>query len=304
MERGADTLTLERADILRRTSELAAMSVPFALATVVRVETPSSARPGHRAIVYRDGSMEGWIGGGCAAPTVRREAMVALESATPRFVRITPDTRGAVPEGIVLAPMTCSSGGTIDVWIEPFLPAPALVIGGSSPVATALADLGTALGFRVVAYAETDGDACGSTECVMSGLQKKGSFDPHETWLVAVSHGEFDDEFVEAGIRSGFRYVGLVSSERRAAVTRVRLHQHGLSDEALETFHPCAGLRIGAKTPQEIALSVMAEIVSLRRSSGALEAAAAIARGAETGAAEESSCCHHAESAAPAHSTN
>ena len=147
-------------------------------------------------------------------------------------------------------------------------------------------------------------DACGSTECVMSGLQKKGSFDPHETWLVAVSHGEFDDEFVEAGIRSGFRYVGLVSSERRAAVTRVRLHQHGLSDEALETFHPCAGLRIGAKTPQEIALSVMAEIVSLRRSSGALEAAAAIARGAETGAAEESSCCHHAESAAPAHSTN
>jgi xanthine dehydrogenase accessory factor len=301
MERSADSLTLERADLLRRTSELAAGGVPFALATVVRVETPSSARPGHRAIVYRDGSMEGWIGGGCATPTVRREAILALAGGAPRFVRITPDARGPAPEGIVLAPMTCSSGGTVDVWIEPFLPAPALIVGGSSPVATALADLGATLGFRVVTYAEAHGDACGSVHCITNGLAEKGEFDPRETWAVAVSHGDFDDEFVEAGVRLGFRYVGLVASERRSAVLRVRLHQHGLADDALGAFHPSAGLRIGAKTPQEIALAVMAEIVGLRRSNAALDEAAAIARAADALPAEEDSCCHHAASAtAPA----
>ena len=305
MERIADSLTFERADILRRTSELAASGVPFALATVVRVETPSSARPGHRAIVYRDGTMEGWIGGGCAAPTVRRESMRALAAATPCFVRITPDSRGPAPEGIVLAPMTCSSGGTVDVWIEPFLPAPALLVGGSSPVAAALSELGTALGFRVVSYAEAHGDACGSVECVVSGLQRKGHFDPQETWLVAVSHGDFDDEFIEAGLRAGFRYVGLIASEKRSAVTRVRLHQHGLRDDALTAFHPSAGLRIGAKTPQEIALAVMAEIVALRRTAATLDEAASIVRGAEAEEeAEASSCCHHSESASPAHSAN
>jgi len=301
MEHGADSLTFERAEVLRRTGELAGSGVPFALATVVRIETPSSARPGHRAIVYRDGSMEGWIGGGCATPTVRRESILAIATGTPRFVRITPDTRGPAPDGVVLAPMSCSSGGTVDVWIEPFLPAPALVVGGTSPVATALAEQGAALGFRVVTYADADGDACGSAACVLSGLEKKGPFDPQETWLVAVSHGEFDDEFVEAGLRAGFRYVGLVASEKRSAVTRVHLHQRGFSDDALATFHPSAGLRIGAKTPQEIALSVMAEIVGLRRSSAAVEEATAIARNAETIEIGASSCCHHAESATPAH---
>jgi xanthine dehydrogenase accessory factor len=229
---------------------------------------------------------------------------LAIATSSPRFVRITPDTRGPAPEGIVLAPMTCSSGGTVDVWIEPFLPAPALVIGGSSPVAAALAELGTALGFRVVSYAESDGDACGSAHCIESGLQKKGTFDPRETWAVAVSHGEFDDEFVEAAIRSGFRYAGLIASERRAAVTRVRLHQRGLDDDALAAFHPSAGLRIGAKTPHEIALSVMAEIVALRRSSAALDEAELIARNAEGAGVEAPSCCHHSESAETAHSVH
>jgi xanthine dehydrogenase accessory factor len=187
--------------------------------------------------------------------------------------------------------MTCSSGGTVDVWIEPFLPAPALVVGGSSPVAAAVAELGATLGFRVVTYAEAHGDACESADAVVAGLEKKGPFDPPETWLVAVSHGEFDDELVEAGLRLGFRYAGLIASEKRAAVTRVRLHQRGFTDDALGAFHPSAGLRIGAKTPQEIALAVMAEIVALRRTS----AVEAVMLGNEPEAAEEEShCCHHA----------
>jgi xanthine dehydrogenase accessory factor len=266
MERLADSFTQQRVDLLRRTGELAAASTPFALATVVRVEPPSSARPGNRAIVYRDGSIEGWIGGGCATPTVRRECLAALAGGEPRFVRITPDAASPAPENVIVAPMTCSSGGTIEVWIEPFLPAPALVIGGSSPVAHALHVLGASLGFRVVSYSPLDGDAVDEVAAIVAGLTAKTTLEPHETWLVAVSHGDFDDALVEAGIRLGFRYVGLVASERRARATRLRLHQHGFADEALGAFRPAAGLRIGAKTPEEIALSVMAEIVALRRS--------------------------------------
>jgi xanthine dehydrogenase accessory factor len=298
-QRSADSLTFERADLLRRSSDLAAAGVPFALATVVRIEPPSSARPGHRAIVHRDGSMEGWIGGGCASPTVRRESMRALATATPRYVRITPDVRGPAPDGVVLAPMTCSSGGTVDVWIEPFLPAPALVVGGSSPVAAAVAELGQTLGFRVVTHAEAHGDACESVDAIIAGLEQKGPFDAQETWLVAVSHGEFDDELIEAGIRLGFRYAGLIASEKRAAVTRVRLHQRGLDDGALGAFHPSAGLRIGAKTPQEIALAVLGEIVALRRTATVVETE----NESEADASEASHCCHHAaaEASEPAH---
>ncbi|HMD03213.1 MAG TPA: XdhC family protein, partial [Candidatus Baltobacteraceae bacterium] len=190
----------------------------------------------------------------------------------PRFVRITPDMQAPAPENVVLAPMTCSSGGTIDVWIEPFLPSPVLLVVGASPVAVALQSLGAALGFRVVPYGPLSGDPLAGAEAVVAALRAKIQSPARETWLVAVSHGEFDDELVEAGIRLGYRYVGLIASERRAAATRVRLHQHGLDDAALGGFHPSAGLRIGAKTPEEIALAVMAEIVALRRTQAPLPA--------------------------------
>ena len=286
----ADTFTNERTELLRRTAELAAARVPFALATVVRIEPPSSARPGHRAIVFRDGSMEGWIGGGCAAPTVQREAAGALADGEPRFVRITPDARGPAPDGMLLRPMTCSSGGTVDVWIEPFLPAPVLVIGGSSPVASALAEFGTGLGFRVVPYAAKYGDPCESALEIAETLRVRAGIDNDELWFVAVSHGEFDDEFVEAGVRLGARYVGLVASARRAATVRVGLHQRGLDDDALDAFRPSAGIRIGAKTPHEIALAVMAEIVSQRRTQPSPRTAAAEEP-------EPAHCCHHSEAA-------
>jgi xanthine dehydrogenase accessory factor len=289
-EQRADSFTQERVDLMRRASELTAAGVPFVLATVVRVDAPSSARPGNRAIVYPDGTIEGWIGGGCATPTTRREALAAFADGEPRVVRITPDVRDPAPNGMRLAPMSCASGGTVDLWIEPFLPPPVLVVGGDSPVAAALQHLGASLGFRVVQFGRLAGDAVENVAGICNALAARLPGSPNETWLIAVSHGDYDDELVEAGIRLGYRYVGLVASERRSGTVRVRLHQHGLPDEELGAFRPSAGLRIGAKTPDEIALAVMAEIVSLRRAPAPAPAASSDGEAVVAGEAE--ACCH------------
>jgi xanthine dehydrogenase accessory factor len=263
---------------MRRAGDLVAAAQPFALATVVRVEAPSSASAGNRAIVRPDGGVEGWLGGGCVTPTVRSEALASLASGEGRLVRITPHVRDAAPLDVIVKPMPCGSGGTVDIWIEPFLPPPVLVIGGSSPIARAIEALGVALGFRTIVYSGETGDALGGAEAIASALQARVETVPHDVWLVAASHGEFDDDFCEAGLRLGCRYVGLIASAKRGRIIEIHLRRRGLEEERLEAFHPAAGLRIGAKTPEEIALAVMAEIVSLRRVQAPREAEPAAAQ--------------------------
>jgi xanthine dehydrogenase accessory factor len=138
-----------RAESLRRAGELAGGERPFALVTVVRTEPATSARIGDRAIVFADGSLEGWVGGGCIGPTARKEALSALEEGMPRLVRVTPDTAAAQP-GVRMARMTCASEGTADLYVEPFLPRPTLIVAGDSPVAATLAAIAPPLGFRLL----------------------------------------------------------------------------------------------------------------------------------------------------------
>jgi xanthine dehydrogenase accessory factor len=256
---------------MHRAGELVAAAQPFALATVVRVDPPSSASAGNRAIVRPDGGIEGWLGGGCVTPTVRSEALAAIATGESRLVRITPNVRDAAPANVIVKPMACGSGGTIDVWIEPFLAPPVLAIGGASPVGGALATLGVSLGFRTIVYSGENGDPIGGVEAIASALEERVAKTPRDVWLVAASHGDFDDDFCEAGLRLGYRYVGLIASTKRARIIEVHLRRRGFADEALAAFHPAAGLRIGAKTPEEIALSVLAEIVSLRRAEAPIE---------------------------------
>jgi xanthine dehydrogenase accessory factor len=140
-----------------------------------------------------------------------------------------------------------------------------LAIGGASPVGGALAALGASLGFRTIVYSAESGDPIGGVEAIASALEERVAKAPRDVWVVAASHGDFDDDFCEAGLRLGYRYVGLVASAKRGRIIEIHLRRRGFADEALAAFHPAAGLRIGAKTPEEIALSVLAEIVSLRR---------------------------------------
>ncbi len=240
-----------RAESLRRAGELAGGEHPFALITVVRTEPATSARVGNRAIVFADGTLEGWVGGGCIGPTARREALAALEDGMPRLVRITPDTAAAQP-GIRMARMTCASEGTADFYIEPFLPRPTLVAAGDSPLTATLAAIAPPLGFRFLAV-----DAA-------TGLTSEAIPHPRDTWLVVATFGEFDEDAVEAGVRLNLPYVGLVASERRAGNILSGLRDRGFGEEALRVVRSPAGLPIGASGQEEISLSIMAEIVSLR----------------------------------------
>lgn len=243
--------TTPRADFLRRVGELAADEKPFAVVTVVRTEPSTSARAGNTAIVFADGTVEGWVGGGCIQPTARREALAALESGEPRLVRISPDEAASQP-GVRLARMTCASEGTVDLYVEPFLPRPTLVVAGNSPVADTLAAIAPPLGFRFVG--------------ARSGSEINAERVPHsrDSWLVVATFGEFDEDAVEAGLKVGLPYVGLVASKKRAGSVLSELRGRGLSEEALKTVRSPAGLPLGVGGREGISLSIMAEVLTLR----------------------------------------
>ncbi|MBA2441946.1 MAG: XdhC family protein [Rubrobacter sp.] len=237
-----------RTDSLRRASELAAQERPFAVVTVVRTEPSTSASTGERAVVLPDGSVEGWVGGGCILPTARREALAALEEGEPRLVRVTPDT-GAAQPGVRLARMTCTSEGTVDLYVEPFLPRPVLLAAGDSPVVETLAVVAQPLGFRFVR---------------LGAGEEPEAPHPRDTWMVVATFGAFDEDAIESGIRLGLPYIGLVASERRAGSVLSELRARGCGDEELGAVRSPAGLPIGAGGQEGISLSVMAEVMSLR----------------------------------------
>jgi xanthine dehydrogenase accessory factor len=211
---------------------------------VVRSLKPASAKPGDRAILH-DAVQVGWVGGGCVHESIMREARLALADGTPRLVRLSPDPHAE--EGIVSYPMTCHSGGTLDIYLEPVLPAPELVILGESPVATALAGFAEALGFRV-----------------MRTLEEMTH--PGDAWVVAagMSSGE-DHPLVRAALDLDVPYVAMVASRRRTEQLLQELRHDGVSEERIAKLKAPAGLNIGAATGAEIALSIVAEIVQLRR---------------------------------------
>jgi len=239
---------------------------PFATASVVRAERPTSARPGDRAIVTADGVLHGWIGGSCAQPTVVKAALAAIADGRPRLVRLTPDP-GAhpAPEGYEELPMTCFSGGTLDVYIEPQHPQPRLLVVGDLPVAQALARLGKAMSWRVLAVVgEGGGEAMAEADEVRSDLSAIGEWATPWTAVVVATHGHFDEPAVAAALRTPAPYVALVASRKRASEVAEYLDAEGLAAERGRLRSP-AGLDIGARRGDEIALSIVAEIIRERR---------------------------------------
>ena len=233
-------------DLLEHAADLRRGGQSFVLATVVRALKPASARPGDRALILADRRTVGWVGGGCVHNTIEREALQALSDGRPRLVRLSPEQRAE--EGIESYPMTCHSGGTLDIYLEPVLPAPRLVVLGDSPVADALRTLAEPLGFNVL----------GSLESVTN---------PNDAWVVAAAMGSDEDyPTVRAALERGVGYVAMVASRRRTEALLDELRADGVSEEMLSSLKAPAGLDIGAATGPEIALSILAEIVQRRRS--------------------------------------
>lgn len=244
---------------------LRAGEVPFALATVVRREPPVSARAGDKAVIREDGSLEGWVGGSCAHAAVVTTALRALADGTPRLLVLDPSPASERRTGVDVFPMACHSGGTLEIYIEPFLPRPRLVLVGASPIAEALCRMGAAAGFRVlvldpVAAPERFPDA----DAVLPG---PGAEPPRtgEAFVLVSTMGHADEEALEAALASGPRYIGLVASRRRFAEIRRALVGRGVPPAALDRVRSPAGLDLGARRPEEIAVSVLAEVVRERR---------------------------------------
>jgi len=246
--------------VLEQIGELARSGQAFALATVVWRQGPSSGKQGSRAIITADGQVRGWIGGACAEPVVIREAKQVMADGNPRLLLLgTPDQFGtAVPEGMTVVPISCQSEGALQVYIEPVLPVPHLVIVGSSPMAHTLAELARALGWRTDLVSPQDFTA--------------GRADARSMVIVA-TQGHGDEDMIEraAGMRPA--YLGLVASRRRGEAVLGYLAERGVPQDQLDRVHAPAGLDLGRTTHEEMAVAILAELVQLR-ASGALDAPA------------------------------
>ena len=227
------------------------------------VQTCALPISGAKALVREDGTVEGWVGGACAEPVVIREALHALRDGRPRLVGLYGEG-GRAPgraEGILDYAMTCHSGGTLEIYVEPYLPTPLLVLVGHGPVVEALATLGRAAGYSVVPL---DDAAGGGLDAL--GLGRRAS-------VVVATHADSDEDALERVLRTDAGYVSLVASRRRAAAILERLRQRGVPSDRLGRFKAPAGLDLGAVTPAEIAISVLAEIVQHHRGDKGAEAA-------------------------------
>jgi xanthine dehydrogenase accessory factor len=264
-------------DLLGLVYDLARRREPFALATVVRCERPTSAKPGAKALIRSDGSMTGWIGGSCAEPLAVREALEALRDGQPRLIALVgeggePDRR----EGVREYTMSCHSGGTLEIFIEPVLPKPQLVLVGSGPVVETLAALGRAVSFDAVVVA-------GPEDLWPVSITA-------ETAVVVATHGRFDEDALEQALQSRARYVSLVASPKRARALVETLRGRGVPLEALERLKAPAGLDLGAVTPEEIAVSILAEIVRARRAWADARAEAPVEEPTAAGTARDPIC--------------
>ncbi len=268
-------------EFFAKAHELSQKGEPFATAMVVRAERPTSGKPGDKAIVTPDGVMYGWIGGSCAQPAVIQAALAALDENRSRLIRITPDPGGEPsPEGIQEVPMTCFSGGTLDVYVEPQQPQPRLLVVGHLPVAKALVHLGRAMSYHTLAVdPETGGAGLEDADQVLTDLDGLGDWIHELTYVVVATHGHYDEPALERALGAGARYVGLISSPKRAKPIVEHLRRQGFGDDELAALHAPAGLDLGSRRGDEIALSILAEIVQLRRQ--AEKAAAEAADSAE-----------------------
>lgn len=261
-------------DILDLVARLKATGEPFVLATVVRTVSVTAAKAGAKAVIRPDGTIcEGWIGGGCARGAVLKAAREALADGQPRLISIAPGdvleaggvTAGETRDGVRFARNMCPSKGTMDVFVEAVMPAPECIVCGTSPVALALADLAPRFGFDVTACApaeELSAFAAGVRRVEGYAIEVTGGRARH---VVVATQGRGDEAALRAALSVPADYVAFVGSRAKTAALRDTITATGVPPEDFARLHAPAGLDLGAITPEEIALSILAEMVRHRR---------------------------------------
>jgi xanthine dehydrogenase accessory factor len=258
---------------------------PFALATVVACQRPTAAYPGAKALITADGTLTGWVGGSCAQPTVIQEALKALADGRARLLRISPALQPStvLQEGVYDFVMTCASQGALEIFVEPFLPRPELVIIGETPVAQALARFGALVDFTVcVSDPAATRERFPDATTLYADLQAVRTRVRPGSYVVVATQGAYDEEALAAVIDTPACYIGLVASGKRAVTIFQYVRGKGVQPELLQRVKCPAGLQLGAVTPPEIGLSIMGEILQLWRSNKAVHGVPAAAPPADT----------------------
>jgi xanthine dehydrogenase accessory factor len=231
-----------KGELAGQMERLLAGRAPFVTATVVRAMSPTSVRPGDSALVMADGTIEGFVGGVCAQASVRLHAARVLETGDAVVLRLMPGAGGEnVEDGIVVEHNPCLSGGTMEIFLEPQLPAARILVAGDAPIARAVAEVAAAAGYDVVRH----------------DLQPEAS----DAAVIVASHGDAEEQLLAQALEAGVGYVALVASDKRGAAVRESLD---LPEALREQLHTPAGLAIGARTPEEIAIAILAELISER----------------------------------------
>jgi xanthine dehydrogenase accessory factor len=250
-------------DLFARTSELEARGEPHAVATVVRVDRPVSARPGDRGLITADGILEGWIGGACSEPIVVREGLAAIVDGNPRLVRIRPPGAPREPNhpDVVSEVTACASEGGLDVFVEPRLPRPHLLIVGSGAPARALLKLAKVLNYRVTGVLEGPEEQLPGADATIGVDELAESRLRRDDAVVIATMNRYDEAALAAALRTGAGYVGLVASRARADTMFGILRGQGVD---LDRVRSPAGIDLGPSTQDEIALAVLAEVIAER----------------------------------------
>lgn len=251
---------------LHTTQQLYKNREPFAIAFVVSREIPSSGKPGDKAVITQAGKITGWIGGGCTRGIVLKEALAAIKDGKPRLVKINSDGKVVDSKpGVMCYPMTCHSGGSVELYIEPILPKPQLLIMGKSNVAMALSRLAKAMDYAVtIAGRAVDKTGFGAIDQVIERPLTPADIHPN-TCVVVCTQGENDEDALEQALKSDAAYVAFVSSRRKANAIFHTLRDRGMTFDDIKRVKTPAGLNINAKLPEEVAISILAEIIQFIR---------------------------------------
>ncbi|MEZ0292189.1 MAG: XdhC family protein [Solirubrobacteraceae bacterium] len=238
-----------KGELMRRMEELRAARTPFVTATVVRAAKPTSVRPGDAALVLEDGTIDGFVGGVCAQASVRLHAARVLETGDAVLLRLEPGTppgdgEPCTHDGVIVAHNPCLSGGSLEIFLDPQLAAPRVVVVGDTPIARAVEEVARAAGYDVAR------SAAGDVAPVAS-----------DAALIVASHGSDEEAALAAALEAGVGYVGLVASTARGAAVRDSLD---VPDALRALVHTPAGLDIGARAPSDVAISILAELVAER----------------------------------------
>jgi len=254
--------------LLKEIQESQRQNKSVAVAQIVRREAPTSGKPGDKAMITEDGQVHGWIGGGCTRGIVIKEALEALKDQKPRLVRIRTGLDDQEQEGVKQYRMTCMSGGAVEVYIEPVMAISEIKIFGRSHIAKALCEIGHAAGFRINVISDLAEREMFPAADQVNSLEsfRKSDRNGRNVFAVVCTQGEDDAHHLEAAIKLEPEYVSFVSSRKKANSILMGLKRSGIPHDKLVKINTPAGIDINAKTPEEVAISILAQIIQQKRS--------------------------------------